>query len=214
MVMASGLHLDTRIARSMLHTGSPVPHPCGRHNLAHTYLHSLTSLFPAIFPYCLPSFPNEIIGFSGGYHPEDMNQHKNYIARDTKQRQVQHSALPEDYPILLPEVVVPAKPARDGQGQQLCLLQGDLAERADQIVKVSFAKKIPSAIPTKGAAKSMVDRDPQGTEVTVEAGPTVYAPTLSLSDAPNKEGRPYPCGACLSTPLWCLQTSIIRGLSA
>ena len=81
-------------------------------------------------------------------------------------------------------------------------------------MKVSLAKKRPSATPTKGAAKSMVGKDPQGTEVTVEAGPTVYAPMLSLSDAPNKEGRPYPCGACLPTPLWYLQISIIRAFSA
>ena len=84
-----------------------------------------------------------------------------------KQRQVQHRALPEDYPTLLPEVVIPAKPTRDGQGQQLCLISADLAERADQIVRVSLAATKPSATPTKGAAKSVVAKDPQGTEIAV-----------------------------------------------
>jgi hypothetical protein len=151
-----------------------------------------------------------------------MEEHKKYIAHDMNQRQVQHRAVPEDYPVIQPEVVAGAKPVKDALGQQLCLMPGYLGERADQIVKASRAKKGPSATPTKGAAKSMVAKDPKGTEVTVEVGPTVCAPTLSLSDAPKKEGRPYPCGACpahtpvvpaLPTPLWCLQISIIRGLS-
>ena len=146
-----------------------------------------------------------------------MEEHKKYIAHDMIQRQVQHRAVPEDYPVLQPEVV-----ATDDLGHQLCLMSGYLAKRADQVEKVSLAKKRPSATPTKGAAKSMVAKDPKGTEVTVEVGPTVCAPTLSLSDAPKKEGRPYPCGACpahtpvvpaLPTLLWCLQISIIRGLS-
>jgi hypothetical protein len=138
----------------------------------------------------------KLIGCSGGYYPEDMDQHKNYIAHDMKQRQVQHRPLPEDYPTLLPEVVIPAKPARDDQGQQLCLISADLAKCADQIVKVSLAPKRPSDKSYIGGAKSVVAKDPQGTEITVQVGPTVYAPTLSLSDAPEKEGRPYFCGAC------------------
>ena len=142
-----------------------------------------------------------------------MEEHKNYIAHDMKQRQVQHRAVPEDYAIIQPEVVAAAKPARDDLGQQLCLMPGYLAKRADQVVKASFAKKRPSDILYIGGTKSMVAKDPQGTEVTVKTGPTVYAPTLSVPDAPNKEGTPYPCGACLPTPLWCLQISIIRGLS-
>ena len=36
---------------------------------------------------CFP-FPRKLIGCSGGYHPEDMEEHKNYIAYDMKQRQV------------------------------------------------------------------------------------------------------------------------------
>jgi hypothetical protein len=113
-----------------------------------------------------------------------------------KQRQVQHRAVPEDYPIIQPEVVAAAKPARDDLGQQLCLMPGCLANRADQVVQTLLAKRRPAATPTKGAVKSMVAMDPQGTVVTVEVDPTVCAPTLSLSDAPKKEGRPYPCGAC------------------
>ena len=163
-------------------------------------------------------FPTKLIGCSGGYHPEDMEEHKKYIAHDMNQRQVQHRVVPEDYPVLQPEVVAGAKPAKDDLGQQLCLMPAYLANA----VKASRAKKGPSAAPIKGAAKSMLAKDPKGTEVTVEVGPTVCAPTLSLSDAPEKEGRPYPCGACnahtpvvpaLPTPLWCLQISIIRGLS-
>jgi hypothetical protein len=147
-----------------------------------------------------------------------MEDHKKYIAHDMNQRQVQHRVVPEDYPVLQPEVVAGAKPAKDDLGQQLCLMPAYLANA----VKASRAKKGPSAAPIKGAAKSMLAKDPKGTEVTVEVGPTVCAPTLSLSDAPEKEGRPYPCGACnahtpvvpaLPTPLWCLQISIIRGLS-
>ena len=47
----------------------------------------------------------------------------------------------------------------------------------------------------------MLAKDPKGDNITVNVGPSVYAPTLSLSDAPEKAGRPYPCGACLPTPL-------------
>ena len=70
-----------------------------------------------------------------------MEQHRNYIAHDMKQRQVQHRALPEDYPIIQPEVVAAAKPARDVLGQQLCVIPGYLADRADQVVKATLAKK-------------------------------------------------------------------------
>ena len=105
-------------------------------------------------------FPIKLIGCSGGYHPEDMDQHKKYIAHDMKQRQVQHRSLPEDYPTLLPEVVIPVKPARDGQEQQLCLTSADLAKRADQIVKVSLATRKPLDILYIGAAKSVVAKDP------------------------------------------------------
>ena len=102
----------------------------------------------------------KLIGCAGGYNPKDMDQHKKYIAHDTKQRQVQHRALPEDYPTLLPEVVIPVKPARDGQEQQLCLTSADLAKRADQIVKVSLAPRKPLDILYIGAAKSVVAKDP------------------------------------------------------
>ena len=151
----------------------------------------------------------KLIGCSGGYHPEDMVQHKQYIAHDMKQRQVQHRALPEDYPTLLPQVILPVKPARDGA-------ESDLAKRSKEIVKVSVVAPAtkPSDILYIGAAKSVLAMDPQGEKVTVEVGPTVYAPTLSLSDAPEKAGRSYPCGACLPTPLWCLQVLITRGLSS
>ena len=144
----------------------------------------------------------KLIGCSGGYHLEDM-------VHDMKQRQVQHRALPEDYPTLLPEVVLPVEPARGGEEQQLSLLSADLAKRGKEIVKVGLA-----APPTKGAAKSVLAMDPQGNKITVEVGPTVYAPTLSLSDAPEKASRPCSCGACLHKPLWCLQISIIRSFSA
>ena len=77
-----------------------------------------------------------------------------------RQRQVQHRALPEDYLALLPEVVVAAKLARDGQGQQLSLMPADLAERADQIVKVFLAKERPSDILYIGGSKSVVAKDP------------------------------------------------------
>ena len=72
------------------------------------------------------------IGCLGGYHPEDMDQHKKHIAQDMNQRQVQHRALPEDYPTLLPEVVIPVKPARDGQEQQAVVsdTSADLAKCA------------------------------------------------------------------------------------
>ena len=43
-----------------------------------------------------------------------MGEHKNYTAHDTEQRQVQHRAVPEDYPIIWPEVVAAAKPVGVG----------------------------------------------------------------------------------------------------
>ena len=159
-------------------------------------------------------FPTKLIACPGGYHPEDMEEHEKYITDDMKQRQVHHRAVPEGYAIIQPEVIAAANPVIDDLGQQLRLMPVLLANRADHIVKAFLAKQRPSATSTKGAAKSMAGKDPQGTEVTVEAGPTVYAPTLSLSNAPNKEGRPYPCGAFLPTPLRCLQISIIWALSA
>ena len=57
----------------------------------------------------------KLTGCLGGYHAVDMDQRKTCIAHAVKQRQVQHRALPEDYPTLLPEVVIPVKPARDDQ---------------------------------------------------------------------------------------------------
>ena len=94
----------------------------------------------------------KLIGCSGGYHPEDMDQHKQYIAHDMKQRR----ALPEDYPTLLSlsEVVRPVKPATDGEEQQLHLLSPDLAKSAGKIVKAALA-----APSRKGAAKSVLAKD-------------------------------------------------------
>ena len=148
-----------------------------------------------------------------------MEQHKNYIVHDMKQRHIQRRALPEDYPTIQPEVVAAAKPARDDVGERLCLMPGYHATRADQVVKTL---RKASHDQRKGAVKSMAAKKPDGTNITVTVGPTVCARTLSLADAPDKEGTPYPCGACpahtpvvpvLPTPLWCLQISIIRGLS-
>ena len=115
------------------------------------------------------------------------------------QRQLQKRPVPADYPILLSPVVPSVKPAKHaaaahGEDQQLVLVRFGVANAAGKNVE----------------AKSMLAKDPQGDQITVQVGPTIYAPTLSLSDvpkkadAPEKAGRPHPCGACLPTPLWCL----------
>ena len=115
------------------------------------------------------------------------------------QRQVQKRPVPADYPNIVSPLAPRVKPAKrgtagHGEGQQLALVRFGVANAAGKNVE----------------AKSMLAKDPQGGQITVEVGPTVYAPTLSLSDvpekadAPEKAGRPYPCGACLPTPLWCL----------
>ena len=115
------------------------------------------------------------------------------------QRQVQKRAVPADYPQIVSPVASHPKPAKrgsadDGEHQQLTLVRSG----------------VPNATGKNVEAKSMVAKDPQRGQITVQVGPTIYAPTLSLSDVPNKAhapeeaGRPHPCGACLPTPLWCL----------
>ena len=108
------------------------------------------------------------------------------------QRQVQKRPVPADYPKIVSPVVSRPKPAKrgsagDGEGQQLTLVRFGVANATGKNVE----------------AKSMLAKDPQRGQLTVQVGPTIYAPTLSLSDvhvpkkadAPEKAGRPHPCGA-------------------
>ena len=111
-------------------------------------------------------FPTKLIACPGGYHPEDMEEHEKYITDDMKQRQVHHRAVPEGYAIIQPGVIAAANPVIDDLGQQLRLIPVLLANRADHVVKAFLAKKRPSATSTKGAAKSMAGKDPQGTQDT------------------------------------------------
>ena len=115
------------------------------------------------------------------------------------QRQVQKRPVPADYPKIVSPVASRPKPAKrgsagDGEDRQLTLVRFGVANATGKNVE----------------AKSMLAKDPQRGKITVQVGPTIYAPTLSLSDVPNKAhapeeaGRPHPCGACLPTPLWCL----------
>ena len=129
-----------------------------------------------------------------------MDQHKAYIAHDMVQRQVQKRPVPADYPNIVSPLVPRVKPAKrgtagHGEGQQLALVRFGVANAAGKNVE----------------AKSMLAKDPQGDQITVEVGPTMYAPTLSLSDVyqrkqmhqrkqvdhtPVVPACPHPCGAC------------------
>ena len=119
----------------------------------------------------------KLIGCSGGYHPVDKDQHMAYIAHDMKQRQVQHRVLPKDYTQLSCRLWphAPVKPAKDGA-------ESDLANRMKAIVKVSIVAPAtkPADILYIGAAESVLAMDPEGKKVTVEVGPTVYAPTVCM----------------------------------
>ena len=158
--------------------------------------------------------PLELIGCSGGYHPEDVEEHQAYIAHDLKQRQVQHRVVPEDYLLPMAQEDAGGADAAEDVAKKTLLA---LSAKGGAIVK----KAALLALAAKGAPKSVPAQHPDGAISPILVGPSVCSRTLSLSDAPNKAGSPYPCGDCvptppwcLPTPLWCPQILIIRSLSS
>ena len=130
-----------------------------------------------------------------------MEEHKDYIGHDRKQCLVQRRVVPEDYVLHMAlENAAGAGAAEDAEdavtkeNETLLALSAKTGAIVKEAVGRMWAPK-PESVPV---------RHPDGTISPVLVGPSVCSRTLSLADAPEKEGSPHPCGDCIPTPPWCL----------
>ena len=110
----------------------------------------------------------------------------------------------DDDMVALALMVAAAKPARDDLGQQLCLMPGYLAKRADQVVKASLAKKDLRLLQQKVRRSQWWLRTLRGPRSPWRRVPLYMHPLCRYQMHPTKKvdhtpvvpACPHPCGAC------------------